>query len=82
MKQSLGSLAFVLTLFINVPQAVKVIKTKHTKDLSLVTYILLFFASLSWVIYGLLGGDIAIWGSNAVGLLVCATILVYKLRYG
>lgn len=81
MKQSLGTIAFLLTLLIQLPQAIKVIRTKHTKDLSMSTYLILVGASTSWVFYGLLIGDLAIWTSNLIGLILALTIIGYKLRY-
>lgn len=75
-------MAFVLTLAIQLPQAVKVAKTKHTKDLSLGTYLILCLASSCWIIYGLLRGDLAAWAANVFGLLLAIYILYYKVRLG
>ena len=48
-----GYIAAFCTAVSFLPQAVKTIKTKDTNGLSLLTYLFLFFGSLSWFIYGI-----------------------------
>ena len=48
--QILGLLAAFFTTVANVPQAIKVIKTRSTKSLSAATYAMLFYR------YGAMGG--------------------------
>ncbi len=81
MVTAIGFIAFLLTFLIQLPQAIKVYKTKHTSDLSIWTYIILTAACSSWLIYGLLKGDLAIWTSNGIGLIIAVYILMAKLKY-
>lgn len=77
--QILGLIAAILTTGANIPQAIKVIKTKSTKSLSAATYALLFAGMISWVIYGILRKDIPIILANAVAGSLCGIILFMKL---
>lgn len=77
----IGFVAFLLTFLIQLPQAIKVYKTKQTSDLSIWTYIILTLACASWVIYGWLQNDVALWMSNTIGMIIAIYILAAKLRY-
>ena len=77
---TVGTIAATLTTISFLPQTVKVIRTKHTKDLSLVMYILLTVGIALWTFYGVLFGQWPIIISNIVALPLTATILYMKLR--
>lgn len=63
------------------PQAIKVIKTRHTKDISLGMYAILNAGVLLWIIYGFSIGDLPIIGSNVITIAFTMTILIMKLKY-
>ncbi|ALD66525.1 SemiSWEET family transporter [Spiroplasma cantharicola] len=50
----MGWIGTILTAVYLIPQVIKVIKTKNTKDISYYSIIILIIASLIWIIYGLL----------------------------
>jgi MtN3 and saliva related transmembrane protein len=75
----LGAIAFILTCLIQAPQAIKVIKTRKVRDISKTTYFLMWFASLSWISYGLLAHDWAVGAANVVVFCLASTILYFKL---
>lgn len=77
--QILGLAAAVFTTAANIPQTIKVIKTRSTKSLSTATYAMLFVGMLLWVIYGVLREDIPIILANAIAGLLCGIILFMKL---
>ncbi|WP_417352283.1 SemiSWEET transporter [Flavobacterium alkalisoli] len=77
--QITGLLAAILTTGANIPQAIKVIKTRSTKSLSAATYSMLFLGMVLWVIYGLIKKDIPIILANAVAGSLCGIILFMKL---
>jgi MtN3 and saliva related transmembrane protein len=77
-----GLIAAFLTTSSFLPQSIKVIKSKHTKDLSLGMYILLILGMSFWLFYGILSKDIPIIIANTVSLLFAIPTLVIKLRYG
>ncbi len=65
-----------------VPQVVKSWKTKSTKDISLLRYIIYIVGLILWIIYAIIisNGPVAVM--NGIGLLLALIILVLKLRYG
>jgi len=79
MIQLLGLAAAVFTTAANIPQTIKVIKTKSTKSLSAATYAMLFVGMLLWVIYGVLREDVPIILANSIAGLLCGIILFMKV---
>jgi MtN3 and saliva related transmembrane protein len=77
----LGLAAGTCTIASFLPQAVKIIKTKHTKDLSLWMYIVLATGVFLWLIYGVLLNDISIIIANGVTLILSFVILLMIIRY-
>ena len=78
----LGFLAAMLTTLCWLPQAVKTIRTRETRSLSLVAQSALTVGVVLWLTYGLLIGNAPIIFSNAISLVLVATILAMKLRFG
>ncbi|NDI98421.1 hypothetical protein GWA97_04985 [Flavobacterium sp. LaA7.5] len=74
-----GILAAIFTTVANIPQAVKVIRTRSTKSLSAVTYSFLFMGMVLWVLYGIERKDIPIIVTNSIAGLLCGIILTMKL---
>lgn len=79
---AIGLAAAFCTTVAYLPQAIKTIKTKHTKDLSLGMYSIMTIGIALWLVYGILVGDLPITVANAVTLLFAGTILGMKLKYG
>ena len=77
----LGFVAAISTTVSFFPQLVKTIKTKHTKDLSIIMYSLLSFGILMWFIYGLLIKDMPVILANGVAVVFSIIILTYKIIY-
>ncbi|MBM4157952.1 MAG: hypothetical protein FJ216_04125 [Ignavibacteria bacterium] len=71
-----------LTTFAFLPQAIKAIRTKHTKDISLPMLIMLVFGIILWVIYGILISNIPLIGANTISLILNITLLSLKIKYG
>ena len=78
----LGISAGCLTTGAYLPQAMKVLRTRHTRDLSLAMYIVMTTGNTGWLLYGLLLGSMPIVLSNMLTLALCVTILAMKLRHG
>ncbi len=72
----------MLTTVCWLPQALKVIREKETRALSLPATGAFTLGVMLWLIYGLAIDDWPLIGSNAVTLTLMAPILVMKLRYG
>ena len=77
----LGLIAAFFTTVSYLPQAIKTIKTKQTKDLSLGMYLILTIGVLLWLVYGFLVKDIPIIFANAITLLFTGIILILKIKY-
>lgn len=78
----IGGLAATITTLCWVPQALKVIRTRETKAISLVMYLMLATGVALWLVYGLLIHSWPLIGANAVTLLPVLIILGMKLRHG
>ena len=75
-----GYIAAFCTAISFLPQAVKTIKTKDTNGLSLLTYLFLFFGSLSWLIYGIVLADVPLMSTNFLTTIFTGIILFLILR--
>ena len=76
-----GLIAATCTTISFLPQAVKILRTRHTKDLSLWMYLLLTMGSFLWFVYGILLHDIPLIMANAIGFLLTTTVLILKIKY-
>lgn len=77
----LGFAAAFCTTVSFVPQAIRIIKTKHTKDISLAMYSLFNIGILLWLLYGIVIVSWPMILANAVTLLLTLIILYLKIRY-
>jgi MtN3 and saliva related transmembrane protein len=76
----IGYIAGMLTLLGYLPQTIKTIRTRHTRDLSMPTFLIIGSSAILWTIYGLGNGKPAIWVINGVVTFCSAIILTIKLR--
>lgn len=76
----IGLLAAFLTTTAFFPQVIKTVKTKSTGDLSLPMYSLMFAGTVSWLVYGLMKGDLPVTLANSVSSLASFVIFYYKIR--
>lgn len=80
--QAIGLIAACCTTFAFVPQAVRAVRTRQTKDISLLTFLMLVIGILLWLAYGVMIGDLPLILSNAITLGLASAILAVKLRHG
>ena len=80
--QVIGALAAVLTTLCWVPQAVKIVRERETRAISLPGTLLSAIGFLLWLVYGLALADAPLIASSAVTLAITAAILALKIRYG
>jgi MtN3 and saliva related transmembrane protein len=78
----LGYVAAILTAGAFVPQAVKTIHSRDTAAISLWMYVVFTTGVACWLAYGVALESLPIVLANAVTLLLAATILALKVRYG
>lgn len=74
-----GILAAVLTTGAYIPQAYKTIKTRSTRDLSMVTFSLLFIGVVMWLVYGILIHDFPLILANVITAGLTGIIFYMKL---
>lgn len=78
----IGLVGATLTTFSFLPQTIKAIKSKHTKDLSMPMLIMLIFGVACWVTYGLFIKDIPLILANSISLVLMITLYFVKRKYG
>ncbi len=69
------------TTFSFLPQAIKTIKTKDTKALSLPMYIMFTIWVFLWLIYWVQINSLPVILANALTLIFALIILIYKIIY-
>ena len=80
MEVLLGYLAAISTTIAFIPQAVKVYKTKHTKDISLGMFSLLNVGIILWLTYGFMIKSYPIIIANSVTMIFAIYILIIKIK--
>jgi len=79
---AIGTAAGLCSMASFVPQLVKIAREKRAVGVSLRTYVVNTVGFVLWVTYGVLLGSWPIVGSNAVNLVLAASIMALRWRYG
>jgi MtN3 and saliva related transmembrane protein len=77
-----GTIAAVCTTIAFLPQVVRIHRTKHTRDLSLLMFVTFSFGVLCWLIYGFLTKSMPVIIANGATLALSLCIILMKLKYG
>lgn len=80
--EAIGSLAGIQTTIAFLPQFLKVWRSKSAESISLLTFLIFTSGVSCWLVYGILLGSFSITAANAVTLILAASILIMKIRYG
>jgi MtN3 and saliva related transmembrane protein len=75
----IGYVAAVGTTVSFVPQAIKCIVTKDTRNISLWMYVLFVFGTACWLAYGIYYKQLQVAIANAITFILAATILILKI---
>ena len=75
-----GSLAAACTTISFVPQVVKVYRTKETRDLSLLMYVIFSAGVFLWLCYGVMTKSLPIMIANFITLIFSLYIVAMKIR--
>ncbi len=78
----IGALAAALTTLCWVPQALKIIRDRETRAISLPATMLSAVGVLLWLVYGVAIADAPLIASSAATFAITATILALKVRHG
>jgi MtN3 and saliva related transmembrane protein len=81
MIKLIAYIAAILTTSSFIPQALKTIKTRHTKDLSLGMYLSFCIGVLLWFVYGIFIQDLPIVLANGITFVFAFIILFLKIKY-
>ena len=77
-----GYVAAAMTTLAFVPQALKTIRTRDTRSISLGMYVVFTVGIGFWLVYGIALNSMPMILSNIVTFLLSGTILALKLRHG
>jgi MtN3 and saliva related transmembrane protein len=80
MESIIGYLAAFCTTAAYFPQALKVFKTRQTRDISLWMFLLMTTGLTAWLIYGILISSAPIIAANVITLILAIYILIMKLK--
>jgi MtN3 and saliva related transmembrane protein len=78
----IGYMAAACTTLCWLPQAVRTIRTRDTKAISLWTQVFFAVGIVLWLIYGLFIMSIPIVAANGVTLVLVLVIIAMKIRFG
>jgi MtN3 and saliva related transmembrane protein len=76
-----GIIGGTLTTLSFLPQVIQVWKTRSTKDISLVMFVLFTIGVLFWLVYGILINEWPVIIANGMTLIFACIILVFKAIY-
>lgn len=82
LAESIGGAAAVLTTFCWVPQALRTIRLRDTRAISLSAQLTFGLGLALWLAYGVLIGSWPLILANALSLALVSMIVAMKLRYG
>lgn len=75
MNEIAGFVAGILTTSAFLPQLIKIIKSRHTKDLSILTYVIFCSGIVIWIFYGIALKSLPIIIFNVITLLLNLIII-------
>ena len=77
----MGLVAGFLTTGSFLPQIIKTIRTKDTRNISLMMYIFYVIGVVLWLMYGYVINDAVLLITNSFSLLFGIILLIMKIRY-
>lgn len=81
-NEILGFLAAVCTTASFVPQVWHILKTRDTRAISLMMYLLFTVGVVLWLVYGIMIGSTPVVAANSITLVLALVILTCKVRWG
>ncbi len=77
----LGLIAGLCTTASFLPQVIKSWRSHRTRDISLVTFLVMSTGILLWLFYGIIKTDLPIILANGITFILVLIILVLKIKY-
>jgi MtN3 and saliva related transmembrane protein len=78
----IGLVAATCTTAALLPQVLKTVRTRQTRDISLLMYSLFTVGIVLWLIYGLMLNNVPLITANSVTLVLATAVLLLKIKYG
>ena len=78
--QFLGYAAGIITTLAFLPQAIRIIRTRQTRDISLLWALAMNIGIVLWLLYGIAKNDLPMIGANSITLVLLMIILYCKMR--
>ncbi len=80
-SEVLGFTAGIVTTLSLLPQALKIMTTRRTRDISLLWAISMNIGILLWLFYGIAKNDMPMITANSISFALLFLILIFKLRF-
>ena len=77
-SQIIGYIAGVLVISYNIPQLIRMIRTKSTDDVELISLIFQTILNIVYITYGILMQEIPILISESIALIICSSMIILK----
>ena len=77
----MGIIAGTCTTIAFLPQVFRIMRTKHTRDLSMPMYVIFSVGVFLWMYYGFITNSLPVILANGITFLLSLYILGAKLRY-
>ena len=77
----IGIIAGILLIISFIPQLIKIIISKNSKDISIFMFLILLISELLWVVYGILKCDLQVIITNAITSCITLLIIICSLHY-
>lgn len=77
----MGCIAGVLTSFAFIPQIIKLLKTKQSIGISVITYCCTLIGCSIWFIYGLFLQSLALILFNFINIITTLIVIVLSIKY-
>ena len=78
----LATILGVTTGLANIPQIIKIFKTRSAKDLSITTNSIFFLSSIVWLLYGIQLINFPLIIANVIYIITYTLIIIGFLLYG
>ena len=78
----IGLIAGFCTTISFLPQILKIVKTKHARDVSMGMYVVLMIGIVCWLIYGISIKEFPLILTNSITVVLCLVIIGMKIAYG
>ena len=80
-SQIIGYIAGVLVISYNIPQLVRMIKTKSTDDVDMLSLFFQLMLNIMYILYAILIQEIPALVSEIGAMIICLSLIILKKKY-